>query len=437
MTTIVRNQSVAPAVAKRRLLERIARAALAKALAGLKVGSLTLIDNRGRTVFAGRRPHAGPDVSIRISDSRAYPAIAFGGSLGAGESYMEGWWSSDDLTGVVQLMIANRAALERIDGPWRALAPFAQRIAHRAQRNSRRGSRRNIAAHYDLSNEFFALFLDRTMTYSCAVFENGAETLEQASIEKLDRACRKLDLRSGDHLLEIGTGWGSMAMHAAANYGCRVTTTTISREQAALARRRIRDAGLEDRIDVIERDYRDLEGSYDKIVSIEMIEAVGAERYGEFFAACDRLLRPDGAMLIQAIVIRDRYFKRAAATRDWLKKYIFPGSCLPSVSALLSASAESSDLALFHSEDIGPHYPRTLRTWRERFIDSIEDVRRLGFDDRFVRMWDFYLCYCEGAYLERHVGDVQMLFTGPRCRMSMPAVAATGRAEDRSRMGSA
>ncbi|MEC9373675.1 MAG: cyclopropane-fatty-acyl-phospholipid synthase family protein, partial [Planctomycetota bacterium] len=352
----------------------------------------------------------------RIVDPRAWTAAALGGSLGAGEAYMEGWWECDDLTGLVRLLIRNRAALEVMDGWWRRFIGPAQRVAYWMQRNNRAGSKRNIAAHYDLSNEFFGLFLDPTMTYSCAVFENGARTLEEASVEKLDRLCRRLELRSEHHLLEIGTGWGTMALHAAGKYGCRVTTTTISKEQARLARERIAAAGLSDRVEVIERDYRDLEGEYDRIVSVEMIEAVGAEHYGTFFGTCARLLKRDGAMAVQAITIRDSYFARAAKSRDWLKKHIFPGSCLTSVSAMMDGVRRASDLTLHHLEDIGPHYATTLGEWKERFEARIDDVRAMGFDERFIRMWRYYLCYSAGAFAERHAGDVQMVLARPMWR---------------------
>ena len=303
--------------------------------------------------------------------------------------------------------------------PTRLLAPLSK-AAYWLERNTRSGRRRNIVAHYDLGNDFFSLFLDPTMTYSCGVFENGAVTLEQAQREKIDRACRKLDLRASDHLLEIGTGWGAFAMHAASRYGCRVTTTTISDEQHRCAERRIRDAGLESRIAVIKRDYRDLAAldTFDKLVSIEMIEAVGRENLGAYFDVCSSMLKPDGAALIQAIVIRDQYFEGAARRRDFLKKYIFPGSCLPSVAAMLNAVNARTDLRMWHLEDIGPHYVTTLQMWRDAFRDRVDDVRSLGFNDRFIRMWEYYLSYCEGAFRARHVGDVQMLLTKPRCRMA-------------------
>ncbi|MFG0275667.1 MAG: class I SAM-dependent methyltransferase [Phycisphaerales bacterium] len=423
--TAARPGAITPTRAIREpLLARSARRAVLRVLAGLRIGRLT-IDERGvQRRFAGAI--AGPEVVIRIHDPRAYSAMLFGGSIGAGESYTDGWWDTDDVTGLIQLMLRNYDALEQLDrrGLTSLLAPV-RRLLYRAQRNTRDGSRRNIAAHYDLSNEFFALWLDPTMSYSCAIFEPGSTDLEAAQVAKIDRACRVLELRPTDHLLEIGTGWGAMAMHAAREYGCRVTTTTISRRQAEEARRRISEADLDDRITVLERDYRDLDGVYDKLVSIEMIEAVGAERFDDYFAQCSRLLAPHGKMLLQAITIRDRQFARAAKTRDWLKKHIFPGSCLTSVSAIMESVRRSTDMVCADLHDIGPDYATTLRQWRERFDAREDDVRALGFDDRFVRMWRYYFCYCEGAFLERHTSDVQMLLAKPRAHLAPDRAAGS------------
>jgi cyclopropane-fatty-acyl-phospholipid synthase len=406
------------------LLVRAARRAVLRALEGLRIGRLTIEEGGARHRFAGDAP--GPEVVVRIDDPRAYGAMLFGGSVGAGESYTDGWWDADDLTALIQLMLRNYDALERLDrrGLAAAVAP-AQRLLYRMQRNTRDGSRRNIAAHYDLSNDFFALWLDPTMSYSCAIFEEGATDLEAAQVAKIDRACRVLGLRPTDHLLEIGTGWGAMAMHAAREYGCRVTTTTISRRQAEEARRRISEADLDDRITVIERDYRDLEGVYDKLVSIEMIEAVGAERFDDYFGKCSELLAPHGQMLLQAITIRDRQFARAAKTRDWLKKHIFPGSCLPSVSAIMESVRRSTDMVCADLHDIGPQYATTLQHWRARFDAREGEIRALGFDDRFIRMWRYYLGYCEGAFLERHTSDVQMLLCKPRAHLAPDRAGAS------------
>ncbi len=297
-----------------------------------------------------------------------------------------------------------------------ATAPL-RRMLHWLNRNSPDGSRRNIAAHYDLGNDLFALFLDDTMAYSCGVFEREDATLHEAQVAKFERVCRRLRLSPSDHLLEIGTGWGGFALHAASRYGCRVTTTTISREQHDWARERIRAAGLSDRVTLLLDDYRDLRGRYDKLVSIEMIEAVGHQFLDTYTAQCSRLLEPHGAMLLQAITIRDQIYEEALESVDFIQRYIFPGSFIPSVTAIADSVRRATDMKVFHLEDIGPHYATTLRRWRERFFERIDDVRRLGYSEQFVRMWDFYLCYCEGGFLERQLGDVQMLLTKPRCRL--------------------
>lgn len=413
------------------LLEWFGRRLVRASLARIVDGRIRLVDPGAACADeTGAERDGVPDVTVRVRDPRFYAAAAFGGSLGIAEAFIDGAWETDDLPGLIEIVTVNMGAMKSLEGPpARLLAPLS-RAAYRLERNTRSGSRRNIVAHYDLGNEFFALFLDPTMTYSCAVFENGAATLEQAQREKIDRACRKLDLRPTDHLLEIGTGWGALALHAASRYGCRVTTTTISDEQRRYAERRAREAGLHDRITVLNRDYRDLVGTgwYDKLVSVEMIEAVGRERLGTFFEVCSNCLKPDGAALIQAIVIRDQFFEAASRRRDFLKKYIFPGSCLPSVAAMINAVSERTDLRVWRLEDIGPHYATTLRHWRDAFMSKIDRVRRLGFDDRFIRMWEYYLGYCEGAFRARHVGDVQLLLTKPLCRFGAAGARSAGRA---------
>lgn len=401
-----------------RLLESLGRRLVHAALARMTHGVIRLVDETGTSAFEPAAPSAGtPTVTVRVIDPAFYAAVAFGGSTGVAESYMDGAWETDDLAALIEVATVNMSATDTLEGPLTRMLEPLSAAAYWLERNTRQGSRRNIVAHYDLGNEFFRLFLDPTMTYSCAIFEHGATTLEEAQREKIDRACRKLRLQPTDHLLEIGTGWGGMALHAATRYGCRVTTTTISDEQHRLATERIRAAGLGDRISVLKSDYRDLTGCYDKIVSIEMIEAVGAANIPEYFAVCSRLLKPHGAAMIQAIVIRDQFYRAAARRQDFLKKYIFPGSCLPSVAAIMDAVLRRTDLRLWHMEDIGPHYETTLRLWRQAFMNRLDDVRRLGFDDRFIRMWEYYLAYCEGAFRARHVGDVQLLFTKPMCRI--------------------
>ncbi|QYO63640.1 SAM-dependent methyltransferase [Leptolyngbya sp. 7M] len=289
-------------------------------------------------------------------------------------------------------------------------------MAYWLARNTRSGSRRNIVAHYDLSNEFFSTFLDRGMVYSSAFYRSGAESLEAAQVEKMDRACRKLRLCADDHLLEIGTGWGSLAVHAASRYGCRVTTTTISDKQYEAATRRVEAAGLSERVRVVRQDYRDLGGTYDKLVSIEMIEAVGREYLGTFVGKCSSLLSPRGLALIQGITIRDRLYASASRRVDFLKKYIFPGSCLVGSEALTRAVARHGDLEIVHAEHFGEHYARTLSDWRGAFLANLGVVRRLGYDDRFIRMWDYYLAYCEGAMRARRTGVAQWLLAKPHGR---------------------
>lgn len=407
-------------------LEAAGRRVVAAALSRITHGGVRVVE--GDQVMQSPGAADAPHVTVHVRDPAFYAAAAFGGSVGIAEAYIDGVWDCDDLAGLIETLTTNLSAAESLEGPLSRLLEPLSRLAYFLERNTRAGSRRNIMAHYDLGNEFFALFLDPTMTYSCAVFENGATTLEEAQLEKIDRACRKLELRPTDHLLEIGTGWGALAIHAATRYGCRVTTTTISDRQHALATARVREAGLHDRITILKRDYRDLTGSFDKLVSIEMLEAVGAENLGRYFEVCSRCLKPDGAALIQTIVIRDQYFARAARRRDFLKKYIFPGSCLPGVAAMLEAVNQRTDLRTWHLEDIGPHYATTLRMWNESFMARLDAVRAMGFDDRFIRMWAYYLAYCEGAFRARHVGDVQLLLTKPLCRISPAGPRASGTA---------
>ncbi len=399
-----------------RLLTRIARSILHRRLAQLPAGLVRIIDRESETIFGDVAQDGLPMATVNVHDDRFYSELAFGGSIGAGEAYMRGYWSSDDLTMLMRILVRNLDFLDQMEaGLARITAPL-QKTIHWLRRNTRRGSRRNIAAHYDLGNDFFALFLDESMMYSSAVFEHTAQTLEEASVAKLDRICQKLQLGPDDKVLEIGTGWGGFAMHAARHYGCRVTTTTISREQYELARQRIHAAGLADRIDVLLMDYRALKGRYDKLVSIEMIEAVGHAYYDTFFSKCNDLLEPDGQMLLQAITIADQRFEQARHSVDFIQRYIFPGSCLPSVTAISTALTRATTLRTFHLEDIGPHYATTLRHWRERFMTRLPEVRALGYAESFVRMWEFYLCYCEAGFAERTIGDVQMVLTKPACR---------------------
>lgn len=411
-------QQQIPAVWSRngRWADRAARRLLRQRLGRLRIGSLILADGDRRLTYGD--PAAPPDlqVTVTVSDPRFYRSIVFGGSVGAGEAYMAGYWSCNNLPGLTRLAVLNEAVLLEVEGGLALLAAPLRRLYHWKNKNTLAGSRVNIEAHYDLGNDFYSLFLDETMTYSCAFFERPESTLAQAQVAKYDRLCRKLDLKETDHLLEIGTGWGGFAFHAASRYGCRVTTTTISRSQFDWAERRIREGGLEGQVRLWLKDYRDLTGSFDKLVSIEMIEAVGHHYLETFFRQCARLLKPEGLMALQAITIADQKYEAHKRDVDFIKRYIFPGSTLTSVTALCTAATRATDLRLFHLEDITPHYARTLREWRERFFARIEKVRSLDYSEQFIRMWEYYLSYCEGAFTERYIGDVQALFVKPGCR---------------------
>jgi cyclopropane-fatty-acyl-phospholipid synthase len=340
----------------------------------------------------------------------------FGGSIGSAEAYMAGLWSTSHLTNVIRLVILNQQMMEKMDKGWSWLSDPVHKLYHYFRRNTLKGSKENIVAHYDLGNDFYSLFLDKTLTYSCGIFEHENCTLEAASEAKYDRICRKLQLHPEDHVVEIGGGWGGFSIHAAKYYGCRVTTTTISDEQYTLAEKRIAASGLSHRIRLLRKDYRHLGGKFDKLVSIEMIEAVGHQYLNTFFQICSRLLKANGMMLLQAITIVDHMFDAHKRSVDFIKRYIFPGSCIPSIHAIMRSIANKTDLKLFHLEDITPHYVRTLAEWRKRFFDHIDDVRNLGFSETFIRMWEYYLCYCEGGFAERYIGNVQMLLTKPMCR---------------------
>lgn len=412
-TLATRVQSLRREATPSRTLERgfegLAERALRRRLEQLVHGELTLVDGGRRTTYGRPTARCALQCTVHVRDRRFYVEVAFGGSVGAGESYMAGDWWTDELTAVMRILLVNRGVLDGMDGGLSRLVEPARRLLHAAARNTRTGSRRNIAAHYDIGNDFFELFLDPTMMYSCAVFESAEMTLEQAQVAKLDRLCRKLDLQPGDHLLEIGTGWGALALHAARHYGCRVTTTTISRQQHALARQRIDAAGLAARITLRLDDYRDLDGRYDKLVSVEMIEAVGHHYFDTFFRRCGELLAPGGTMVLQAITIDDRQYEAARDSVDFIKRHIFPGCCIPSIGAIAQSVVRASSLRLVDLEDIGPHYATTLAAWRRNLFAHAEQVRARGYPAELLRMWDFYLSYCEGGFAERALGDVQIV----------------------------
>jgi cyclopropane-fatty-acyl-phospholipid synthase len=350
--------------------------------------------------------------TVHINDPAAWRG-PLSGSLGLGEGYVAGHWETDDLVALIQ--IAARE-LQDVSG-WRGLVERPRGLWHRVRglvpENTHRGARQNISAHYDLGNDLFASFLDRRMMYSCAYFPNSEASLEDAQTAKLNRICRQLRLGPDNHLLEIGTGWGGLAAYAAGEYGCRVTTTTISREQHELAQRRVREAELEDRVTVLLRDYRDLDGTYDRLVSVEMIEAVGWQYFDQFFRRCDELLTPDGLMLLQAITIRDDIYEAEKAARSFANTHIFPGGCLPSKEKIADCLARVTSMRQVWADDITAHYPPTLSEWRGRFFDAWEKLRAHGYDERFRRLWDFYLSSSEAGFRERRIGDLQMLFAKP------------------------
>ncbi len=380
-----------------------------RAMRAIREGHLEIISDGHRQYFGDSA--ATLRATVQVHNPRFFRRALLQGDIGIGEAYMDGDWTSPDVTSVIRLAVRNLTAIESSNSWFSALSRATDAFRHTRRANTIAGSKRNISDHYDLNNDFFRLFLDSRMVYSCAWYESADDTLETAQYQKLDRACRKLQLQPTDHLLEIGTGWGAMAIHAASHYGCRVTTTTISREQFEYAKEQIARAGLSSQIELLLVDYRNLRGQYDKLVSIEMFEAVGFEFYDTFFGACDRLLTKDGTMLLQAITMNDRKFPVYRKRADWIQKYIFPGSELASISGVCASLARATTLSLFNAEDMGTHYARTLAAWRERFHDALPSVKALGFNDRFIRMWDFYLAYCEGAFLERHISDVQFLLT--------------------------
>ena len=416
------NTRLMPASTSRRenkpanIFDRLSRHGFLARMKKLQHGEIILEENGNKTRFGQITKQCPLSVSISVKNPQFYSDIAFGGSVAAGESYFQHRWDCDNLTSLVRILLQNREVLDGMDGHMARVREPVYKILHWLNRNTRSGSRRNIEAHYDLGNDLFSLFLDSNMMYSCAVYEKPEYTLEQASAAKLERICRKLDLKSSDHVLEIGTGWGGFALYAAQHYGCKITTTTISQEQYALAKQRVKEAGLTDQVTVLCEDYRDLTGQYDKLVSIEMIEAIGHQYMPTYFKQCSRLLKPEGMMLLQAITISDQRYQSALRSVDFIQRYIFPGSFIPSISAMTDAVAQHTDMCLFNLEDIGPHYATTLQHWRERFFERIDEVQSLGYSKQFIRLWEFYLCYCEGGFLERAIGDVHMLLVKPQCR---------------------
>ena len=394
------------------LTSALLRRGVLRQLGQLKNGHLVVIENGERLMFGDSG--AGLVGEVQIHDASVWGMLASNGSIGAGEAFIHGYWSSPDLTKVVRVLVSNMDVLDAMEGGLARLGRPLIRGLHWINRNTRKGSQKNIAAHYDLGNEMFEQFLDPTMMYSAAQFLTADDTLEQAQLNKLQRICQKLDLKPEDHLLEIGTGWGSMALFAAQHYGCKVTTTTLSKEQFDYTQARIEALGLQDQVILLLEDYRDLTGQYDKLVSIEMIEAVGHHFLPSYFKQCSHLLKPHGLMLLQAITIREQRYEQAKSSVDFIQRYIFPGGALPSVQKMLEIVGKDTDMNLMHMEDFGLHYAKTLRLWHENFRRAHGRLTELGYDEYFLRLWEFYLCYCEGGFLERSIGTAQLLLAKPQ-----------------------
>ena len=393
---------------KATFLTSVFKNGLKKKLSHLNVGCISVVDGVDKFSFGDTGSELR--VNVQVHSQEFYVMTGSGGAMGIAEAYILGYWTSDDVVMLMRIILKNRSILLSLnDGFAKILNPI-NKLIHRSRQNTLKGSKENILAHYDLSNDFYKLWLDPTMTYSCAYFKDTNTTLEDASIEKLDRMCRKLNLSEKDNILEVGTGWGSFSIHAAKNYGCSITTTTISDAQYEYAKARVVEEGLESKINVINKDYRKLDGQYDKIVSIEMIEAVGYEYISEYFKKLSSLLKPDGLMAIQGITYNDQNFDTYKDSVDFIKKYIFPGSCLISISQIIDVIKNKTDLSMIDMEDITRHYAETLNRWRKNFMNVLPEVKEMGYSKAFINMWEFYFLYCEAGFLERNIGDVQMVF---------------------------
>jgi cyclopropane-fatty-acyl-phospholipid synthase len=402
------------------LVDQLSRSLLLKKLKLIHSGQIHFVETTAGVEqtfrFGQDDAPEGLRARVRILNSRAYGRIVFGGTIGVGESYMDGDWDSDDLTQVIRVFARNHELHTGLDSGIGALLTPFQKIFHFLRKNSIKGARENIHAHYDIGNDFFELFLDSSYMYSAAIFEHEKATLEEAQFTKLDRICKKLDLKPSDHVMEIGTGWGSFAIHAAKHYGCKVTTTTISEEQFKLAKERVAEAGVSDRVELLFQDYRLLTGKYDKLVSIEMIEAVGLDNLDAYFKKCSSLLKDDGQMLLQAITIRDQQYESAKKGVDFIQRYIFPGSGIPSIAAMSDSITEHTDFQIAQLEDFGAHYARTLKEWDNRLVANHQKLLQRGYPEVLYRMWRYYFGYCEGGFEERNIGVSQILLTKPKAR---------------------
>ena len=411
-TTPIQEESVEK---KKSITSRWCRFFFLKTLNRLQHGKIVLHEGEKTWVFGkGDEPRA----HITVLSGTFYSKVLFGGSIGAGETYVDKIWEVDDLTALVRIMVLNMSLLDRMERGFAWLLRPLYLVRHFLNINSKKGSKRNILAHYDLGNTMYESFLDPAMMYSAAIYPEAGSSLEEASLHKLDTICKKLDLQPNDRVIEIGTGWGGFALHAARNYGCHITTTTISDAQYLEAKKRVAAAGLTDKITLLKKDYRELTGKYDKLVSIEMIEAVGHRFLPGYFKKCGELLKADGLMLLQAITISDQKYKQYARSVDFIQRYIFPGGCIPSNTVMLQHISRQSDMVVRGIEDFGFHYARTLKDWRSRFNESFASLRSKGYDDTFKRLWEFYLCYCEGGFLERSISVVHLVAARPGNRQT-------------------
>lgn len=416
MTTqlLPKDRSLSKLVGHFPALDRTCRSILFKKLTSLKHGYLIIQDGGEKTEFGD--PKSSLVVKLNIHRSSFYSRTLFGGSIGNGESFVDRDWDTSDLTALMRLFVMNRKLLQSIDTGLGSLLQPVQKLFHGLRSNTIDGSRENIRSHYDIGNEFFKLFLDETMMYSSGIFDEKHTDLRTASLKKIQTICEKLELKPTDHLMEIGTGWGSLAIYAAKHFGCKVTTTTISIEQFNYATERVKSEGLEGQVTVLFEDYRKLNGVYDKLVSVEMIEAVGLDHLNVYFEKCSSLIKPDGIMVLQAITIRDQYYKNASKNVDFIQRHIFPGCGIPSVNAMLNAITLKTDLVMVDQKDYAEDYAQTLLHWSERLEDKKQEVRELGYPDFLPRLWQYYFSYCEGGFRERAIGLSQIVLTKPNYR---------------------
>ena len=393
-------------------IDKMTRKLLLDYLGKMTQASLTINDELGHVVLGNKQSNL--EAVVEINNMEAYRKILFGGGIGASEAYVAGWWTSPNLTKVIQVLGREQGVLDRVENRFSKVIQFFDLLNHKRNKNTEQGSKKNILAHYDLGNDMYKTFLDKEMLYSSAIYPHKEANLEEAQLFKLHTICERLELKKGETLLEIGTGWGALAIYAAKYYGVKVTTTTISDAQYDYAEQKVKESGLEDSITLLKQDYRTLEGQYDKLVSIEMIEAVGHEYLSTFFNVCSRHLKPEGKMLIQAITISDQRYDSYRKSVDFIQRYIFPGGCLPSVSVMANKVAQNTDMVITSLHDIGLDYAKTLRHWYERFDDANSDLKQMGYGDDFIRLWQFYLCYCEGGFLERKISTVHLVAAKPQ-----------------------